>query len=88
MDSEQDQKTSPPRFKSERGSFISILNFNNFILASMPNTYLLNPNRYPMNLDIFGLFLVSLLSTRKLVSNTILIFEIYHLKIEISLHCH
>ena len=30
----------PPRFKSERGSFISILNFNNFIFASMPTFYL------------------------------------------------
>ena len=30
----------PPRFKSERGLFISILNFNNFILASISTFYL------------------------------------------------
>ena len=40
IDSEQDQKKFPPKFKSERRPFISILNFNNLIMASMPNTYL------------------------------------------------
>ena len=60
MDSEQDQKTSPPRFKSERGSFISILNFNNFILASMPNTYLQikgdSTYQLCLNFNVFNLY--------------------------------
>ena len=35
-----DTEELPSRFKSEREPFISILNFNNFILASMPTFYL------------------------------------------------
>ena len=86
MDLEQDQKKFPLRFKSERELFISILNFNNFIMTSIPNTYLLVSliilckNSGLLQTWVFGIFwiltLIFLLFTRPFSSKLSNIQEI------------